>query len=679
MRLTAHRQSPGDRLDLMDVPMRGNVPMSVNGINQQVLAYDLWRKVLAQEIARYLKWLKINQLCSVEMEEELARKQQSLLTDSLTLAFVGEFSRGKTEFINALFFTEFGQRMLPSQAGRTTMCPVELFHDPQGSSYLRLLPIETRASDRPLSDFRTRIEDWVTTPIDMNHPQDLRLALEQIARIRSVTYTEARRLGFDAGTLETDREHPGHVLIPAWRLALISLDHPVLRQGLRILDTPGLNSLGAEPELTFSMLPTANAIVFMLGADTGVTASDMEIWTRHLVSRDRDQRTIRFAVLNKIDTLRDDLVPANQTAAMIEDLRSRTAAQLGLEPSAVLALSARDALIGRIRNDTDLLESSRIGGLEDLISERLLARKEKHLTDNLVMDVLGMVRTSQTILQSRHDSLRERLDLLEQKGMPTDSLKELSDRTQEEHNYYNKKLFTLRSSRRLMKSQATILAQLVNAERFEDHALQTRESLVKSWTTAGMGRAISDFFNRIDTDLNNVRHEGRLAQKMVDSIYQRYNPPDSTNPLKPAPLAIGSQLKALETLRGQAEKFKMEFSTLFSEQTVVVNRFFNTLVAEARRLYLEISEECQRWPQDALLPLLQDSLQQKQSLEHQIRRLRDLSATARDALMQKRKLEGMLEEIQRQMQIAATINRRIRRPAPQLLKQRVINLPGVAR
>ena len=49
--------------------------------------------------------------------------------DGITLAFAGEFSRGKTELINALFFADYGQRMLPSQAGRTTMCPTEIFFD----------------------------------------------------------------------------------------------------------------------------------------------------------------------------------------------------------------------------------------------------------------------------------------------------------------------------------------------------------------------------------------------------------------------------------------------------------------------------------------------------------------------------------------------------------------------
>jgi hypothetical protein len=34
--------------------------------------------------------------------------------------------RGKSELINAIFFADYGKRILPSSAGRTTMRPTEL-------------------------------------------------------------------------------------------------------------------------------------------------------------------------------------------------------------------------------------------------------------------------------------------------------------------------------------------------------------------------------------------------------------------------------------------------------------------------------------------------------------------------------------------------------------------------
>ena len=53
-----------------------------------------------------------------------------------------------------------------------------------------------------------------------------------------------------------------------------------------ILDTPGLNAIGTEPELTLNLLPNAHAVLFILAADAGVTKTDLEVWNQHLAGDD---------------------------------------------------------------------------------------------------------------------------------------------------------------------------------------------------------------------------------------------------------------------------------------------------------------------------------------------------------------------------------------------------------
>ena len=75
-------------------------------------------------------------------------------------------------------------------------------------------------------------------------------------------------------------------------------------QGLVVLDTPGLNALGAEPELTLNTLANAQVILFVLAADTGVTKTDLEVWTNHVNTVKGNSHLV---ALNKIDTLWDEL------------------------------------------------------------------------------------------------------------------------------------------------------------------------------------------------------------------------------------------------------------------------------------------------------------------------------------------------------------------------------------
>ena len=129
--------------------------MSMERLSEQVDAYVAWKRELVREITRYRSWLAHNRLSSEGVEARLERALRLLRTDHITLAFVGEFSRGKTELINSLFFSEYGQRLLPSQAGRTTMCPTEILYDPGAEQpYIRLLPIETRIAEASVAQFK---------------------------------------------------------------------------------------------------------------------------------------------------------------------------------------------------------------------------------------------------------------------------------------------------------------------------------------------------------------------------------------------------------------------------------------------------------------------------------------------------------------------------------------------
>ena len=106
-------------------------------------------------------------LASPDQEFRIFEAIEALRNDRLTLAFVAEFSRGKTELINALFFSHFGQRLLPSEAGRTTMCPTELFYDSDSkSAYIHLLPIETRLQDQSIADFKHEPIHWTQIPLN---------------------------------------------------------------------------------------------------------------------------------------------------------------------------------------------------------------------------------------------------------------------------------------------------------------------------------------------------------------------------------------------------------------------------------------------------------------------------------------------------------------------------------
>lgn len=654
--------------------------MSMERLSQQVSAYVAWKRELMREITRYRSWLIHNRLNSDAVEAKLERALKLLRSDHITLAFVGEYSRGKTELINSLFFSEYGQRMLPSQAGRTTMCPTELFFDPRSEhSYIRLLPIETRAAEASVAQFKRIPRHWVNIPLDLSDPDNMVQAFTQVAKTKPMPVEQAIQLGFHPDMLESAGK-PGIVLVPAWRHAIVNFDHPLLRQGLRILDTPGLNALGSEPELTLSMLPNAQAVIFLLSADTGVTASDMAVWQQHIRQLDDENPICLFAALNKIDVLWDDLAGEAFVQHAIEKIRSATAKQLGISRDNVLPISAKQALLAKVRKDQELLERSQLGDLETLLCERIVAQKERLLEERVVNQVLALLQNSQHVLNLRLAKVNEQQQLLSSHHQDNGQLLfELTAKTKEDHGQHHKRLLGLKTNQRLLKRQGDLLRSAVRSERLDEHLALLSKNLSGSWTTFGINQTILFFFRSVEADLQTLGHEAEMANKMVAAIYRRHNEENPLHGVDAPQFSIKRPLRELQQLQGKADRFRLHLKTLLSNQTTLSRRFFATLVQEVIGLHQRLRQEAEQWAGDALMPLLQHTLENKQMLETHMLRLKALAQETQQTRTRSQHLGRYQDELQQQLAQANEMLRMLRRPAPVQRQGKVVSLPGAGR
>ncbi|WP_404396231.1 dynamin-like GTPase family protein [Stutzerimonas chloritidismutans] len=649
--------------------------MSMERLDRQVDAYVTWKRDLIREITRYRSWLAHNRLSSEGVEARLERALRVLRTDHITLAFVGEYSRGKTELINSLFFSSYGQRILPSRAGRTTMCPTELLFDPRSErSYIRLLPIESRLEDTSIAQLKRTPRLWLNLPLDPHDPESMAEAFAQVALTKAMPVEQAIQLGFDPAGLESSGSGDT-VLVPAWRHAVVNFDHPLLRQGLRILDTPGLNALGSEPELTLSMLPNAQAIVFLLSADTGVTASDMQIWQQHIRQLDEDTQNSLFAVLNKIDVLWDDVAGEAFVQKAIEDIRDTTAQQLGIDCADVLPLSAKQALMAKIRGDQALLERSQLARLEELLSQRILTQKERLLEDQVVQQVLALLQNSQHALKLRLEKVIEQRDVLasHQEGSGQ-MLLELTARTRHDHNRHHKRLLDLKTNQRLLQRQGELLRTAIRAERLEEHLTRLRRSLTGSLTTLGINLAILHFFRSVEQDLGILEQEAERANKMVSAIYRRHSEENPLQGIDPPLFQLLPYQRELRSLQGKADQFRLQLKTLLTEQRTLTRRFFSTLVQEVIGMHQRLRQEAEQWAGDALTPLLQFSLEHKQQLETHILQLKSLARESQQNSQRGQLLTRYSGELELQLAQAAEMLRALRRPAPLRRQGKVVSL-----
>ncbi len=601
--------------------------MDVRALHRQMTQYNRWKRQLDERLQRFDAWGTSHQMLSLDVQRTLQKARQLLRGDSFTIACVGEFSRGKTELINALLYTEGGRRLLPSQPGRTTMCPTEIFWDSHSPvNCVRLLPIETRRTNTSLQNFKRIPQNWVTVSFDPTNHDQTRAAINQVSASKWVAPADALKLGFAMDELG-ERDSNGKVAVPAWRHALISLDHPLLRQGLRIVDTPGLNALGNEPELTLKTLPEAQAILFLMSADAGVTASDMTIWREHVQTLRDEQCTAVLALLNKIDSLWDDLQSPADVNASIESIRHVTAKQLKLAPEQVIAISAKQGLLGKVGRNAQQLERSNFPQLERKLADVVLHSQQQIIGHRLVGDSYEMIINTRNSLAQRLSECETEIEVLRTAAPQeaADTLQQLRDTIRQTHHQYHKQALSLRTSQRLLESQRVSLLAPVSSGLLEQQINNAHRNLAQSWTTLGLARAIGNFFEDVDNSVQHIEREIERANRVLTSIYQRPEHNLTGDDLMMRHLLkIQHQRRQLRQLHRLADYFRFSLNTLLTRKGALINRFINTLVQEVRNTYQDMNEHINQWLQEALSPLIHNNQYQKQLLETHMLRLTQL-------------------------------------------------------
>ena len=494
--------------------------------NEQFDLHGAWRREFALRLKLLSEWLKDHELLDSAVEERLRRLETQMRSDKVMVAFVAEFSRGKSELINAIFFAGYKRRIMPASAGRTTMCPTELGYDADVPPCLRLLPIETRLQPQALMEWRGAPEKWVRVDLDVNDPAQLAQAFEKVAQVRHVTKDEARALGFWHDDVPEDNpmvNAEGLVEVPKWRHALINIAHPLLKQGLVILDTPGLNAIGAEPELTVNLIPQAHAVVFILAADTGVTKSDLAIWREHLITEEENSES-RLVVLNKIDTMWDSLSTPAQVQAQIDRQRSVSAEILGLPQDQVIPVSAQKGLVAKVNNDAELLQASQLPVLERALGQGVMGQRQKILRA-AVSAGIGELRTEagRSLNIRRRDLAEQMIELKGLRGKNTSVIKHMRSRIEQEQGDFDVSGARIHAVRSVHLKLLREVFSLLGTSALKAQMAELTKALHQPGIKLGVKKAYGQTFERLRASLRKAQSTSGEIQTMLTGTFRQLN------------------------------------------------------------------------------------------------------------------------------------------------------------
>jgi predicted GTPase len=627
--------------------------MSQTSLATEFQVYSQWREGLINRIDSYRQWLNREDLNDSQRDMRLQQLLSRLSEDKLHVAFIAEFSRGKSELINAIFLSDLKQRLLPSSAGRTTMCPTELLYDARKPARIELLPIETRATNATVSEYKGYVEEWTIINMDVTDAASVVRAMQEVCRVKAVDVEEASRFGLynpDDPEFSYSLNNDGTVSIPAWRHAVINYPHPLLEKGLVVYDTPGLNAIGVEPELTFNLLPNAHAILFVLSADAGVTKTDIDVWRGHIHHRGTQRG--RLVALNKIDGLWDDIKTEAQIDAEIDNQVQQCANLLGIPRDQVFPVSAQKGLLAKIQGDEALLRRSRLATLEKALSDELIASKQGIVRDQTESELVDLLVSSKQLLESRQHSIDEQLqDLKGLRGKNQDVVEHIMAKIAHDKQSFEKGLLQFQALRSVFSQQSVKLFSLIGMDGLKAQINKARDAMESSRFSKGMRDAMNALFKDVGDNMRLAAEQVEEINKMMAAMYKKLS---LEHGLSHYAIPTFSLLRYQKELARLEQAYQQQINTVFTllttEQHALTARFFETVASRVVHVYSITNREAEGWLKAIMSPM------ESQVREHQIQLRRRLESVKRihkatDTLEDRiGELEQMQADAQRQLQ-----------------------------
>ncbi|MBC3884044.1 dynamin family protein [Undibacterium griseum] len=621
----------------------------MSNLVQKFQEYSEWRKGVARALTQYRAWISGSDMADPTTDQRLARLLERLVDDKLSIAFVAEFSRGKSELINAIFFADYGQRILPSSAGRTTMCPTELLYDDTIPPCIRLLPIETRSEAQSTSEYKGQSHVWQVLPLNISSGDGMLEAFKQVSLTKKVSVEVAKQYGlFDEedpdAALEIDED--GLVEISQWRHAIVNFPHPLLKEGLIIVDTPGLNAIGTEPELTLNLIPNAHAVLFILAADTGVTKSDIDVWRNHIGSGPG-----RMVVLNKIDSMWDELRTPEEIEQQLERQVATVAHTLAIDAKQIFPVSAQKGLVAKINKDAPLLARSRLPPLEYSLSRELIPAKQDIIRAQLESEVHEVTTAQHAVMSARSRNVVEQLlELKSLRGKNMNVIEHMMKRVDAEKKEFDASLIRMQGTRAVFTRLSMEVYTSLGMDILREEIRKTRESMEKSYLSLGLLDSIKHFFAQVRLNLLTSNQKTDEISEMMVVMYRKFSTEHGLALSAPMPFSLEKYIKELDTIETVYHKQFNAATMMTNTRVALMRKFFDSVAARVKQNFLQANKDVEAWQKVVMTPLEAQIREHKNQLKNRMQSIQRIHV-ATDSLEDKiASFEAMQTEVEAQKQ-----------------------------
>lgn len=386
--------------------------------------------------------------------------RQKLTDNRFYLVVLGQFKRGKSTFINSLI----GDKLLP-----TSIIPL--------TSIVTVL----RFGERP------KIE---------------------------VLFKNGSRKEIGRNTLAdyvTEKGNPKN----AKQVERVEISYPseYLKQGVHIIDTPGVGSIFANnTEMTYDFLPHVDAALFLLAGDPPISEAELAFL--------RDVRKFVdkiFFIQNKVDYLDED--EREESMAFSKQVIEEA---LGTDSVVIHPLSAKKALSGKTEGNAEMLRESFLPEFERTLNEFLMKEKGKIFLVSVLKGIKKLLNEETVSLKIELKAIATPVKDLEEKiALFREQLETIQAEKRDNAYFFEAEAKRLidrvdRDVKELKERQLPALLEKLKkaSEDYEDLDVKSYVDKLEESLNEGIVHAFDEWITRQEESLN--KEYARISRKFSD-------------------------------------------------------------------------------------------------------------------------------------------------------------------
>jgi hypothetical protein len=380
----------------------------------------------------------------------------------------------------------------------------------------------------------------------------------------------------------------------------------------------------------------------------------------------------RLVVLNKIDTLWDELSTRQQIEAQIERQREQSASILGLSTEQVIPVSAQKGLVAKINNDTDLLQASHLPDLEKVLGLGVLGQRQGILQAAVSASIAELNREAQRVIHIRQRDLTEQMmELNGLRGKNTAVIRHMRSRVEQENGEFDvsgSRIHAVRSLHvKLLKDVFDLLGNNTLKMQLQDFHAALRQPGIKF----GVRKTYNATFERLRDGLQKAQALNAEIEAMLSASFRQLNAEYGFSLQAPKVPDLSGFERDLDAVQQSHLQYLGLSNALKLAQSGFVDRLVRALATRLRVIFESALSEVEMWNKSAASQLDAQLRERRRTFGHRIDAIDRIQQAAsglderiKEIEAQEAALGGMVEKLQEYTSGLISTQ-----PAPMLVQQ----------